>query len=143
MQPNEKRTVFGSVEMVRLPAVNSNLFAVKIDTGAWSGALHSTGIYEQDGTLYFTPLGNANLATTTNQYEKRTVRSSSGVSEDRYMVPLELEIKGKNYHTTVSLSDRTLMSREMLLGRKFLIENNILVDVALTVDNDHEAEKFL
>lgn len=93
--------------------------------------------------LHFTPLGDTALATTVAEYESRQVRGATGHVVERYIIPVTLVIKGKLYETTVGLSNRQLLRREMLLGRKFLIENNILVDVTLTLDDDHEAEMFL
>lgn len=140
---SEPREVFGSIETVAMPTLGIAAVIAKVDTGAWSGALHCTDIYEQDGALHFTPLGDSTLAISTTEYEKRLVRGAMGHAMQRYIIPVTLEIKGKIYETTVGLSDRQLLRREMLLGRRFLIENNILVDVTLTLDDDHEAEKYL
>src|SRR5699024_8860261 len=98
---------------------------------------------EENDTLYFTPLGDPDLAASTSEYETRTVRGAMGHAMRRYIIPVTLEIKGKMYETTVGLSDRQMLKREMLLGRKFLIENDILVDVTRTLNDDHEAEMFL
>lgn len=135
-----ERTVFGSIETVDIPALNLTGLTAKVDTGAWSGAIHCTDIYEQDGRLFFTPLGEPERKTSVDEFETTQVRSASGHEQHRYIIPIEIIIQGKRYHATVGLSDRTLMRREMLLGRKFLIENNILVDVTLTLDDDHEVE---
>ena len=137
-----KREVFGGLEAVIIPGLGITAQA-KIDTGAWSGALHCMDVHKRGDTLYFTPLGDKQLATKTIEYEERIVRSATGHEVSRYIVPFTLEIKGKTYHTTLGLSDRSMMQREMLLGRKFLIENNILVDVTLTLDDDYEAELYL
>lgn len=137
------RQVFGSIETVAVPSLNIDEVVAKVDTGAWTGALHCTDVREENGTLYFTPLGNPSLATSMTEYETRTVRGATGHATDRYIIPVTLEIKGIAYNTTVGLSDRQLLRREMLLGRKFLIENDILVDVTQTLDDDHEAEKYL
>ncbi|HEU0266034.1 MAG TPA: RimK/LysX family protein, partial [Candidatus Saccharimonadaceae bacterium] len=126
-----------------LPDLGVSGVLAKVDTGAWSGALHCTDVYEKDGLLTYTPLGDKNLTASTREYEMRTVRSATGHEVRRYLVPFTLAIHEKIYHTTLGLSDRTLMQREMLLGRKFLIDNNILVDVTLTLDDDYEAEMFL
>ena len=140
---SESREVFGSIESVAVPSLGIATLVAKVDTGAWSGALHCTDIYEQEGALYFTPLGDPALATSTADYETRVVRGAMGHAMERYIIPVTLEIKGKIYETTVGLSDRQLLRREMLLGRRFLIENNILVDVKRTLDDDHEAEMYL
>lgn len=134
------RIVLGSLESVSVPSLGVSDISAKVDTGAWSGALHCTNIREEDGKLYFRPLGKAKLATSVDDYEKRDVRSASGHLQKRYIIPVEIILKDKKYRTTVGLSDRRLMRREMLLGRKFLIENNILVDVTLSLDDDHEVE---
>jgi hypothetical protein len=140
---NESREVFGSIESVALPSLGITNLIAKVDTGAWSGALHCTNTYERDGTLYFTPLGDPALATSTTEFETRIVRGATGHAVERYIIPVTLEIKGKMYETTLGLSDRQLLRREMLLGRRFLIENDILVDVKRTLDDDHEAEMYL
>lgn len=137
------RQIFGSIETVAVPSLGIAELVAKVDTGAWSGALHCTDIREEGGVLYFTPLGDPSLTTTTKVFETRTVRSATGHTVERYIVPVALDIGGKSYETTLGLSNRQMLKREMLLGRKFLIENNILVDVTLTLDDDHEAEMFL
>lgn len=138
----EKRETFGSIEPVTIMSCGATVQA-KVDTGAWSGAIHCTDIAEKNNRLSFTLLGDVRFAMGTDEYEVRLVRSATGHEVKRYIVPFTLEIKGKTYHTILGLSDRTLMQREMLLGRKFLIENNILVDVRRTLDDDYEAEMFL
>jgi hypothetical protein len=138
-----ERVTFGSVVSVDIPSLNIEGITAKVDTGAWSGALHCTRIREENGTLYFTPLGDKRYSTSTKDFEVRQVRSATGHTQDRYIIPLELHIEGKKYHCGLGLSNRSQMQREMLLGRKFLIENNILVDVALTIEDDYEAEKYL
>lgn len=138
-----QRETFGSLETVDIPALGIKGIVAKVDTGAWSGALHCTDIFEENGELHFTPLGDESRVEVVKEYEARMVRSATGHEVKRYLVPFDLEINGKTYHTVLGLSDRTLMMREMLLGRKFLIENNILVDVMRTLDDDHEAEMYL
>ncbi len=137
------RITFGSIETVTFPDYNHVEVIAKVDTGAWTGALHCTDIQESNNELSFKLLGESERFVARGEYEKRTVKSASGHTHDRYIIPICIAIKGKTYHTTVGLTDRSTMQREMLLGRKFLIENNVLVDVLLTINEDHEAEKFL
>ena len=137
-----KRLTIGSLEPVTLPLLGVADVLAKVDTGAFSGALHCTNIYEEDGTLHFTPLGKKKLATSTDAYDKRHVRSASGHKMSRYIIPVKVIIRGKEYDTLIGLSDRTVMRREVLLGRRFLIEHDIIVDVSLTKELDDEAETF-
>jgi len=137
------KKIFGSLVTVTIPSIGIPPVVAKVDTGAWSGVLHCTDIRVIDNMLHFTPLGDEQFKASTNLYEYRLVRSASGHAEQRYLIPVTLAIEGKKYDTTLGLSDRGEMQREMLLGRKFLIENNILIDVGLTLDEDTEAEKYL
>lgn len=140
---SEQRETLGSITTVAVPSLGIASLVAKVDTGAWTGALHCTDVHEENGVLHFTPLGNPTLATSVAEYESRKVRGATGHAVERYIIPVMLDINGKTYETTLGLSDRQMLKREMLLGRKFLIENNILVDVTLTLDDDHEAEKYL
>lgn len=141
-EPMMNREVLGSIETVKIPEFGIEVVA-KVDTGAWSGSLHCTNIREENDTLFFFPLGDDSVAQSTTEYEKRTVRSTSGHIEHRYLVPVTIEVKGVAHKATLGITDRSEMTHSMLIGRKFLIENNILVDVTLTVDEDHEAERYL
>lgn len=136
------RLTLGSLVTVSIPKIDVTDVLAKVDTGAFSGALHCTGIREKDGTLTFTPLGDKSLTTSTDTYDVRHVRSASGHKMKRYIVPVRLLIEGKEYDTLIGLSDRTVMKREILLGRRFLIEHDVLVDVSLTKELDDEAERL-
>lgn len=140
---NMNRAVFGSIVKVSVPSLGLEDIIAKVDTGAWSGAMHCTNIHQQDGLLSYMPLGNQDKIVQTTDYEYRLVRSANGHAAKRFIVPVELTIEGRSYQTKLGLSDRTVMQREMLLGRRFLIENKILIDVLLTLEDDQEAERYL
>ena len=139
----QKQLVIGSLQEVAIPSLGLTRVVAKVDTGAWSGALHCTNVREEGGRLYFTPLGKKKLATSVDEFMARTVRSAHGHEEERYVIPITVEIDGKNYDTVIGLTNRRMMRREMLLGRRFLLENNILVDVSLTVEDGEEAKEDL
>lgn len=140
----KKRLTLGSLTDVAIPALGIENVIAKVDTGAFSGALHCTDItvkrQGKKGTLYFTPLGDEKLATSTHDFKEVIVRSASGHEAVRYIIPVTLVIEGQQFETLIGLTDRTVMKREMLLGRRFLLEHNALVDVSLTKDLDDEAE---
>lgn len=138
-----KQVVVGGVEAVSIPQLGLAEIIAKVDTGAWSGALHCTHIRVRDGVLSFWPLGTKELKTHVTQYEVVHVRSANGHQAERYLVPVEIIVAGISYQTIIGLNDRSKMTREMLLGRRFLMENNILVDVARTKELDDEAERTL
>lgn len=138
------RLTLGSLEPVSLPSLGVKNVLAKVDTGAFSGALHCSGIRVEvengKSILHFTPLGNKLLATQTDNFREIIVRSASGHESKRYIIPVEVSIKGVLYPTTIGLGDRRMMKREMLLGRRFLLEHNVLIDVNLSKDFDNEAE---
>ena len=138
-----KQVVVGGIESVSIPQLGLTEIDAKVDTGAWSGALHCTHIRVRDGVLSFWPLGMKELKTHTKEFEVVNVRSANGHSADRYLIPVELIVAGSSYQTIIGLNDRSKMTRQMLLGRRFLMENNILVDVSATKELDDEAERAI
>lgn len=99
----------------------------KTDTGADSSSIHSQSITEQDGTLRFEVAGKAIV---TDKYFIKRVRSSSGHLENRYFVTIPIYIGKKSYTLKTTLTDRSAMKNDMLLGRRFLREHNLIVDVS-------------
>lgn len=139
----DKRLTLGSLEKVSLPKLGVKSIMAKVDTGAFSGALHCTNIRVENGdTLWFTPLGDDSLTTSTTDFKDVVVRSALGHESVRYVIPVDISVQGNVYQTLIGLSDRTTMTRDMLLGRRFLLENNALVDVSLSKDIDAEAERI-
>ena len=127
-----KQIIFGGLEEVYVPRLNARLVA-KIDTGAYSGALHVIEVHMEtvDGEnwLVYQPLDKSREIIRTQEFTRRKVRSTVGETEVRYLIPLDLVIGGQTYHTSISLSDRTSMTFPVILGRQLLSENNIIVDV--------------
>lgn len=66
---------------------------------------------------------------TFDTFEKTSVRSSSGVAQERYLVRLQIKIGKKSYKTAVTLANRSKMKCPVLLGRK-LLNKRFIVDVS-------------
>lgn len=143
---NMSRTVVGSFEQVSLPELGLKGILAKVDTGAFSGAVHCTDIkvirrgLTRKRILCFVPAGRPELATETDTFIKRYVRSATGHRVKRYLIQTTITIKGKSYPLEIGLSDRSDMKYPILLGRRFLREQNMLVDVGLNVQYDDEGE---
>ena len=137
------RITVGGYEKVDVPGLDLTDVVAKIDTGAYSGAIHCTNITRMrvKGTntlrLRFDPLGNKALRTTADTFYSTNVRSATGHRVKRYLIDTEIVLGATTYPIRIGLFDRSDMQREILIGRRFLKENNMLVDVTV---NDHYDE---
>ena len=139
--------IFGICEYVSIPELGINNVLAKIDTGAYSGALHCSRIKEvirkSDGKkmLRFTPSDNHSHTMELSRYVRSYIRSSTGHHIRRYLFDTEVVIKGVSYCIRIGLSNRSDMNYEILIGRRFLSDNNILVDARINQDLDIDREK--
>ena len=145
---NDSPITVGTLEPVSIPGLNIVSVLAKIDTGAYSGALHCSSItvvlrgVTRQPILKFIPLGDTSLSTETTDFSRRYVRSATGHRVKRYIIQTEIVIKSKRYPIAIGLSDRSEMKRVVLIGRSFLRENNMLVDVRINQELDDERETF-
>jgi hypothetical protein len=145
----QTRTTLGSFELVSFPEFNIKDEVAKVDTGAYSGAIHCSDIHvvyrgqSRKKVLKFVPFGNNTLATETKTFRRKIVRNSSGHSHVRYLIQTTIEVQGKAYPVEIGLTDRSDMRRQVLIGRKFIRENNFLVDVRVNQEHDDEGDKQL
>lgn len=137
-------SVIGCFEYVSFPLFGvANLFT-KVDTGAYSGAMHCTDIKvvrrgpSKIRVLKFTPFGESPQETT--DFMSTYVRSATGHRVRRHVVDTTIRIQSHNYPIRIGLSDRSDMKSPVLLGRRFLRENNIIVDVRINQEYDDEGE---
>ena len=141
-----KNIYVGCFELVDFPEYQLQSVVAKIDTGAFSGALHCTNIkvvrrgVTRKQILKFIPDGRPELAQETDKFYQTYVRSAHGHRLKRYVVNTTIKIKGKEYPITIGLSDRSDMKKPVLIGRRFLRENNLLVDVRINAEYDDEGE---
>lgn len=148
MNPTESKQVeevFGSFEHVSIPAFGIDNVIAKVDTGAYSGALHCSLIEEdvrEDGkkVLRFVPSDNHSHMLEVDKYLRTYVRSSTGHRVRRFLADVEIIIKGKPYTIRIGLTNRAEMQYEILIGRRFLRKNNIIVDVRRNQELDKENE---
>ena len=132
---NRSKTV-GPYLSVKLPQLDIDDLSAKIDTGAFSGALHASGIKEitdENGRklLQFKPHGSKREIVQVDTYHKRTVKSSNGEKSKRYAFETEIIILEETYLITITLTNRSTMRYPMLIGRKFLRTHGFLVDVSM------------
>ena len=127
-----KKTL-GRVDKIDFPELNLKTIDVKIDTGAYTSAIHCSKIREENNALHciFESKGHPNFKSeeiTFKNYTYTDVKSSNGHSENRYKIKTNVLFFGKTYKINLTLSTRDDMRFPVLIGRQFL-KKKFLVDV--------------
>ena len=141
----DTREIFGIVEHVSLPILGLFDIAAKIDTGAFSGAMHVTDIKEyinekgKKRLEFILPITGKKIDL--GKFTRTYVRSSTGHQQRRYIFDTTVMVNNVEYPIRIGLSDRSDMSYEILIGRRFLHEHNILVDVKHNQEYDLDRGK--
>lgn len=141
-----KQVTLGCFEVASIPSLGVHETIAKVDTGAFSGAIHCTNIRvvrrgpDKKRILKFIPNGNDKHAMETDEFLETYIRSATGHRIKRFIIDTEIELQGVLYPIRIGLSDRSDMKRSILLGRRFLRENNMLVDVRINQEYDDEGE---
>ena len=131
------KLVIGRIDKVDLQELHISELDAKIDTGAYSSAIHynHAEVIEMEGkkVLRFSLLdpshpehnGKIFLA---EDFDERDVKSSFGDSESRFVIHTSILIYGHIFTTDISLSNRGNLKFPLLLGRQ-LLSQGFLVDV--------------
>ena len=129
-----KQTV-GWREIVELPDLSAQRIPAKIDTGARTSSLHATEIerFDRDGKRWGRlrlDIGGGNSepgAIEAPRADRRTVTSSNGETQERYIIKTTLKLGDNDFPAEFSLADRSDMKFPILIGRTAL-RRRFLVD---------------
>lgn len=129
-----EKKIIGRTDVADFPKLGLFQVDVKIDTGAYTSAIHCSQIEEKDQKLYctFYSAGHPNFSgkqVIFDSYSKTDVKSSNGFKENRFKVKSSIILFGKTYTINLTLSTRDDMKFPVLLGRHFL-NKKFLVDVS-------------
>ena len=134
-----KRTL-GRRELVDFPAFALGAVEAKVDTGAYTSAIHCTDIHvaadaQQRPVLVVRLLdpGHAEAdgcPLAFAEFVLRDIRSSHGEVQERYVIRAVVRLYGEDFEAEFSLSDRSDMKYPVLLGRSLLRQGRFVVDVA-------------
>lgn len=157
-KPKGDPEVMGFVEWVVMEDTDVRLKA-RMDTGAKTSSLHAVNIEEFDNSgerwvRFQLPLGDHEDQPTEGELEHdevvleferpvyRTVqiKRKGAPSQNRYVVKMEFCIAGKNHEAQFSLTDRGKFSYPVLLGRRFMSDDNILINSEETFIAELECE---
>lgn len=131
------KKIIGRIEKIGFPNWSINQLDAKVDTGAYTSSLHchKIKIVSRDDGEYvhfslFDPEHPSYKSTVfESKLEKiRKVKSSNGIIQNRYTIKETAIFAGKKRTIELTLTDRSAMKYDLLLGRKFL--GNFLIDVS-------------
>jgi hypothetical protein len=129
--------LIGRREIVDFPDLGLFGIEAKIDTGAYTSAIHCTDISEkeEDGKRilcfklfdeshpeYFEKIHRF------ENFSRKKIKNSFGEEEERYIIKTLVKVGGKHIRSTLSLSDREGMRYPVLIGRR-LLKGKFIVDV--------------
>lgn len=132
--------IIGALELCDLPSLGIHELQVRVDTGAKTSSLHADNVekfkhkgkpwvrfdihpdaYSVDRAVHCqAPL-----------HDIRKVKSSNGVSEERYVIKTLLDLGHQSWAIEITLTNRADMNNMMLLGREGM-GARLLVDPSLT-----------
>ncbi|MGV3539205.1 MAG: ATP-dependent zinc protease [Rufibacter sp.] len=138
MKENPEKKIIGRREMVDFPVLELFEIEAKVDTGAYTSAIHCNNIKEvnlPDGrrAIHFELLdpnhpAYNHKAFQFTEFDLRNVKSSFGDVQERYVIRTTVVIHGQEVETEFSLSDRSDLKYPVLLGRT-LLRKRFMVDV--------------
>ncbi|GAA4235231.1 hypothetical protein GCM10022291_16560 [Postechiella marina] len=129
------KKIIGRTDIVDFPKLGLFNIDVKIDTGAYTSAIHCSKIIEEGNQLkcIFNSDDHKNFGKTEiifDTFWRTNVKSSNGYKENRYKVKSEVVFFEKTYKINLTLSTRSDMKFPVLIGRQFL-KLKFMVDVDL------------
>ncbi|GAB3198093.1 hypothetical protein ABID22_000649 [Pontibacter aydingkolensis] len=138
-KPKIEKKVIGRRELVSFPELDIEEIEAKVDTGAYTSAIHCSDIHEEtrpDGTKVICldlldpshPQYNHKKLWFA-EYELREIKSSIGEKQERYVIRTKIRLFDETIEAEFSLSDRSDMKYPVLIGRK-LLKGRFIVDVS-------------
>ena len=126
----------GWEEWAALPDLGLPAIKAKVDTGAQTSALHAVAIEPFGGEknpqvrflVHPDPTDpTIEIVCSAKVIGRRTVVSSNGVSESRYVISTNLKIGDHVAETQITLTNRETMGYRMLIGRSAIKEDMMVV----------------
>ena len=134
------KRLLGRRELLDFPAFGLHGIEAKVDTGAYTSALHCADVHlearaGEASVLYarlldHNQVGSGNQLLSFSEFQLRDIRSSNGEAQERYVIRAVVRLYGEDLETEFSLADRSEMKYPVLLGRNLLRQGRFVVDVA-------------
>ena len=145
---NPLKRIIGRSEYIESPFFGEGVkVPARTDTGARVASIWASNIsMSEDGKLHFCLFDKQSEFYTgevheTDEYKISVVRNSTGQEEMRFRVKIPITLAGKKINASFTLSDRSINSYPILIGRN-IINNKFAVDVAQnTCQNEGESNR--
>ncbi len=148
---NSEKIIVGSEEWCSFPQINIPAIKARVDSGAKTSSLHAVNIFpfKKNNVSWVSfdvhPLqndGKTIVHCESPVFDKRKVKSSSGISEVRFVIKTVLSIAEDTWEVEVTLTNRDSMGYRMLLGRQAM-SGKMLVDPESSFLLGEPSEKLL
>ena len=137
-----RKKIIGQVDKVSMPQFGLGNVLAKVDTGAYYCRMHcDTAQKGTDGKVLFTINGKEFTA---DMYKPGMVVRTKGITGHEkleYAIKSDIILGDNQYSADIVLSNRSDRNYRLLIGRKFLIDHSLLVDVRRGIENDIEYNK--
>lgn len=136
LQKHSKIKLIGRREFVNFPLLNLKLVEAKIDTGAYTCAIHckSINLKQINNASVLCVQFLENVEYYFKDYTRKKIKNSFGEMEERFIIKTYIQMGGKKINTTLSLTDRGNMRYPVLIGRR-LLKGKFIIDVNLIYTN--------
>ena len=150
LKPKKKR-LLGRRELIDLPALAVRGVEAKVDTGAYTSAIHCNEVRLAPDPATGQPVLHVRLLDPEHpatdgrplafhEFDRRDIRSSNGEVQARFVIKTTVRLYGQNFTAEFSLADRSDLRHPVLLGRTLLRQGRFVVDVARR-DLSYKAER--
>jgi ribosomal protein S6--L-glutamate ligase len=140
MTKEKSKIIVGSEEWCVFPSLGVPAIKARVDSGAKTSSMHAFNInkFRRNGESWVSfevhPLQNDRRTVIRCErpvIDKRIVKSSSGVSETRYVIGATIKVGTESWDIELTLANRDSMGFRMLLGREAM-HGRMLVDPSLS-----------
>lgn len=140
MKETDPKLIVGSEEWCAFPDLGIPAMKARVDSGAKTSSIHAFNVqkFRRQGETWVSfevhPLQNNRRVVVRCErpiVDKRVVKSSSGISETRYVVLATLKMGTVAWEIELTLANRDSMGFRMLLGREAM-SGRMLVDPSIS-----------
>ena len=134
MRKKKEKSILGRREKIDFPELGIYGITAKIDTGAYTTALHCHDIHVKNNLLYFKVLDPSHPEYNQQEqqfsdFNEKEIKNSFGDLEKRFIIKTKVKIGNRKIKSIISLTDRGNMKYPVLIGRR-LLRSRFMVDVS-------------